>query len=343
MRAGLITGKDTFELVELDEPTPSTEEVVLAIQRCGVCGSDVHAYVEGWRLAPGICGHEWVGTVVAAGSDVTNVAEGDLVTGGQAPGCGQCRECRADLSQYCRVAKSHYSGRLAPASGGFAPYMALHAERVISISHEIALDDAAMIEPAAVALHAVRRSRLKFGDIAVVVGAGPIGLLTAQCVRIAGAGLVIVVEPDADRRALALATGAHIAVAPGEPMKEAIDAATAGLRADIAFDCAGIPQTIQQSVDTVRTGGSVCIVGVTSQPATISPMHWMMKEVAVDTSLVFTLDEMRIAAAMIGGGRLQVRPLHQGTVDLDGLAQTIDDLATRSSTAVKVLVDPTAG
>lgn len=343
MRAGLVTGKEQFELRQVDEPVPGPTEALIETSLCGICGSDVHAYAEGWPYAPGICGHEWVGKITALGTDVGGFETGDRVTGAVAPGCGDCAECRAGHAEYCSTARSFYSGPDAPTSGGFAPYMAVTANRLVRVPDELADVDAAVIEPASVALHAVRRSRLRTGDVACVVGCGPIGLLTAQCARLAGAGMVIAVEPDAERRALALETGADVAVAPGAETREAVNDATGGLRADIAFDCAGIPQTIQQSVDMVRFGGSVCIVGVTGSDAVIRPNRWLFKEISVDTSLAFTLDEMRAAGSFIADGRLSVAPLVQGTVTLDELPQTIDDLATRRNTAVKLLVDPSAG
>ncbi len=343
MRAGLVTGKGQFELIEKEDPTPEADEVVVAIQRCGICGSDVHAYVEGWKYAPSVCGHEWVGIVAASGQDVANVEEGDRVTGALAPGCGRCLECRNDLSQYCRTAWSDYSGPTGPTSGGFAPFLCLKAERVIGIPEDIDTDDAALIEPSAVAFHAVRRSQLQVGDVVCVVGCGPIGLLTAQVAKAAGAGVVVAVEPDENRRNLALATGSDIAVSPGEDLHATLDELTQGLRADLSFDCAGIPQTMQQSVDMVRRGGSVCLVGVTGEEARINPIRWIGKEITLNTSMVFTLDEMKATANMIQDGRLSVAPLRDRVVDLDALGATIDDLAERRIDAVKILVDPTAG
>ncbi len=343
MRAGLVTGKGQFELVEREDPAPNADEVVVAIQRCGICGSDVHAYVEGWKYSPSVCGHEWVGVIAAAGRDVTNVKEGDRVTGAIAPGCGACLECRNDLSQYCRTAWSDYAGPTGPTSGGFAPFLGLKAERVIAIPEAIDTDDAALIEPASVAFHAVRKSQLRVGDVVCVVGCGPIGLLTAQVAKAAGAGVVIAVEPDESRRRLALATGSDIAVAPGDELRAVLDELTQGLQADLAFDCAGIPQTMQQSVDMVRRGGSVCLVGVTGQEAQISPIRWISKEVTLNSSIVFTLEEMKATSNMIADGRLSVTPLRDVVIGLDSLGSTIDDLAERRIDAVKILVDPTAG
>tara|TARA_B100001250_G_scaffold414612_1_gene454646 strand:- start:22183 stop:23214 length:1032 start_codon:yes stop_codon:yes gene_type:complete len=343
MRAGLVTGKGQFELVEREDPAPNADEVVVAIQRCGICGSDVHAYVEGWKYSPSVCGHEWVGVVAAAGRDVINVKEGDRVTGAIAPGCGACLECRNDLSQYCRTAWSDYAGPTGPTSGGFAPFLGLKAERVIAIPEAIDTDDAALIEPASVAFHAVRKSQLRVGDVVCVVGCGPIGLLTAQVAKAAGAGVVIAVEPDESRRRLALATGSDIAVTPGDELRAVLDELTQGLQADLAFDCAGIPQTMQQSVDMVRRGGSVCLVGVTGQEAQISPIRWISKEVTLNSSIVFTLEEMKATSNMIADGRLSVTPLRDVVIGLDSLGSTIDDLAERRVDAVKILVDPTAG
>lgn len=343
MRAGVVTGKGQFELIQVEDPAPRDGQAVVAVSRCGICGSDVHAYVEGWPYAAGLCGHEWTGTVVQTGTGVSSVGVGDRVVGGQAPGCGACRECRAGLPQFCRVAQSQYSGRDAPASGGFAPFLTLAANRLARVPDGVDEDQAALIEPASVALHAVRRSAIAIGDVACVVGCGPIGLMTVQFARLAGAGRVLAVEPDEARRSLALELGADIAVAPGAELRAAVDDCTGGLRADIAFDCAGIPQTLQQSVDMVRSGGSVCMVGVSGGTAAIQPMRWMMKEVSIATSILFTLQEMAITAGLVADGRIRTTELVAATITLDDLPVMIEDLATHRSSAVKVLVDPTAG
>ena len=343
MRAGVINGKGNFELAEVPDPIPEEGQAVVDIQRCGICGSDVHAYVEGWAYAPGICGHEWVGVVSAVGPGVSVVSEGDRVAGGVAPGCGQCEECRASLPEYCRVAQSSYAGKRAPRNGGFARAMALDANRLCRLPSELSDDAGAVVEPASVALHGVRRSLMRVGDVAVVVGCGPIGLLTLQCARIAGAGHVVAVEPDAGRRERALSLGADAALVPGAELREHIDQVTGGLRADIAFDCAGVPQTLQQSVDMVRRGGSVTMIGVAGGEASVIPMRWLAKEVTVNTSMVFTLAEMATVGTLAADGRLNLTALVDATITLDNLGATIDDLANRRIDAVKVLVDPTDG
>ena len=350
MRAGIVTGKERFELVDVADPSPGPGQVVVQIARCGICGSDVHAYQEGWPYSPAVCGHEWTGTIVDLGPAVPPgsptprvIAEGLRVVGAQAPGCGTCPECRADLARFCRVAASEYSGKRAPTSGGFAPFLTLHANRLIPVPDDVTDEQAALIEPASVAMHAVRRSRLAVGDVTCVVGCGPIGLMVIQAARLGGAGRVIAVEPNPARHGLARSLGADVTVAPGEELRAVVNELTDGLRADIAFDCAGIPQTLQQSVDMVRQGGSVCMVGVSGGEASIQPMRWMMKEVSVDTSILFTLDEMAICADLIAQGRIVTDGFVADTLDLDALPATIDDLANRRTEAIKLLVDPSAG
>lgn len=349
MRAGIVTGKGQFELIDVDDPAPGAGEVVVQIARCGICGSDVHAYQEGWPYSPSICGHEWTGTIVDSGPAAEGrpppklIEDGLRVVGAQAPGCGNCPECRGDIPQFCRVSASEYSGKRASSSGGFAPFLTLAANRLIAVPDDVTDEQAALIEPASVAMHAIRRSRLAVGDVACVVGCGPIGLMVIQAARLGGASHIVAVEPNPARHALARSLGADVTVAPGDELRAAVNELTAGLRADIAFDCAGIPQTLQQSVDMVRQGGSVCMVGVSGGVASIQPMRWMMKEVSVDTSILFTLDEMAICADLIAQGRIVTDGFVDGTVDLDALPATVDDLANRRREAIKLLVDPTAG
>ena len=345
MRAGSITGLRQFELIDVPEPVPAANGAVVEIALCGICGSDVHAYVEGWDYPPNLCGHEWFGTVVAIGDDVTNVAEGDVVMGGLTPGCGACAYCVAGHPQYCRPSAREYNGvGLDPSpSGGFAPLLGIGASRLAVMPPTMTAVQGALVEPTSVAFHAVRQSGQRPGDVVVVVGAGPIGQLTAQCAKLAGAGLLIVVEPDEQRRAMAAQLGADVVLEPGPDLRRQIRAMTHGMGADVAYDAAGVPQTLEGAINLVRRGGSVCLVGVTSAPTEVRTNRWLSKELTITTSMVFTLAEATRVAELIVAGRLDVEPLHQGTVSLDELPSTIDQLANRELTALKILVDPTAG
>ena len=214
MFAALITGRNRVEMVEFPEPVPADKGVVVDIALCGICGTDIHAYQSGQPYNPAICGHEWAGTVSAVGRDVKNLSEGDRVVVAIAPSCGKCPACRAGQADRCLVSFMSALGRdpLAPPHGGFASRIAVAAERVVHTNPALSDEQAAQVEPTTVAFHAVRKSGLRLGDVAVVQGAGPIGLGTMQWVRAAGAGVVVVIEPNAQRRSLALELGAHHAI-----------------------------------------------------------------------------------------------------------------------------------
>jgi (R,R)-butanediol dehydrogenase/meso-butanediol dehydrogenase/diacetyl reductase len=229
---------------------------------------------------------------------------------------------------------------LAPPHGGFAPQIAVAATRVVRAHPGLTDVQAAQVEPATVAFHAVRASALRLGDVAVVQGAGPIGLSTLQWVRAAGASRVIVIEPNEGRRSLAMSMGAHDVVEPGAAASELVLELTHGLGADIVYECVGRAAAIQTAVDLARRGGSMCLIGLADGEAPISPSAWLIKEIGVTSSLAYFHEEFEMVMAMIADGRVDVEPLHTGTVGLHGLAAALSDLASGRSAHTKVLVDP---
>jgi len=342
MFAALITGRNRVEMVEFPDPVPADKGVVVDIALCGICGTDIHAYQSGQPYNPAICGHEWAGTVSAVGRDVKNLSEGDRVVVAIAPSCGKCPACRAGQADRCLVSFMSALGRdpLAPPHGGFASRIAVAAERVVHTNSALSDEQAAQVEPTTVAFHAVRKSGLRLGDVAVVQGAGPIGLGTMQWVRSAGAGVVIVIEPNARRRSLALELGAHHAVEPGQPADALVKELTHGLGADIVYECVGRPFAVQSAVDLARRGGSMCLIGLADENASIVPATWLIKEIAVTSALAYTNEEFDMAMGMIADGRFRTEPLHSSTIGLSDLDAALADLASGSSTQTKVLVDP---
>ncbi|TFH20068.1 MAG: alcohol dehydrogenase [Acidimicrobiales bacterium] len=345
MHAALITGEGTVDFVEFANPTPAPTGVVVDVAYCGICGTDIHAYQSGRPYNPAICGHEWSGTISAVGADVRSLTEGDRVVVAVAPACGQCTACRRGQADRCQVSFMSALGRdpMAPPHGGFAPHIAVTAERVVKTDPALTDEQAAQVEPATVAFHAVRTSNLRLGDSAVIQGAGPIGLGTLQWVRAAGAGRVIVVEPSEERRTVALDLGAHHAVAPGDEADELIKQLTHGLGADIVYECVGRPFAVQAAVDLARRGGSMCLIGLAEGDAPISPGAWLIKEISVTSSLAYLHEEFEMSMGMIADGRVRVEPLHTSTTSLSGFPAVLADLASGRSDQLKVLVNPNWG
>ena len=342
MQVGLVTGKGRVDLVEMPEPEPEPDKAVVQIDYCGICGTDVHAYISGDPYNPAICGHEWTGRVSAAGPGVANVKDGDRVAIGIASACGHCPSCRRGDATHCETVFAAAIGAspLAAPHGGFASAIAFEAARLYQVQGSLGEEDAAMLEPVAVAVHAVRRTDIRLGDSAVIVGAGPIGLLVLQAVRAAGAGHTVLVEPEPERRRLGGLLGADTLIDPtAEDARELIKHKLGASGADVVFECAGIPRTIQDAVNLVRRGGVVSLVGLANLPAEINPGSWLIKEVRLTASLAYLHEEFEMAMGLVADGRIRCAPLHTGTVSLDGLDGAFAKLADHPAD-IKILLDP---
>ena len=190
MQVGLVTGGRTVSLIDMPQPTPAPGKAVVDICYCGICGTDLHAFLSGEPYNPAICGHEWVGHVSGVGATdgpAHPVKEGDRVAIGVAAACGQCGTCRRGDARHC---ESSFAGAigvhpLAAPHGGFARAIAFDIARLYGVSPSLSDEQAALLEPVTVAVHAVRRTTLHLGDTVIILGAGPIGLLVMQAARAA--------------------------------------------------------------------------------------------------------------------------------------------------------------
>ena len=344
MQAALVTGHHKIELTEFPDPEPAPGKAVVQITSCGICGTDLHAYHTGEPYNPAICGHEWTGTISAAPSDVFHVKEGDRVAIGVQPACGQCNECKAGDPAHCVAVMMGMIGigPLAAPHGGFAPAISIDAKRLYTVRDGLSDVEASMLEPSSIAIHALRRTPLRLGDAVLVIGAGPIGLLVQQCALAAGAGIVVMIEPNTSRAAIARELGAAAVIDPnGEDVATRVAELCGALGPDVVFECAGIPQTVEQSVSLVRRGGVVSLVGMATVPAEISPGNWLIKEVRLVASLGQLHDEFDTAMQLVADGRLKLAPLHTKTVSLSNIDDGFQALLAGGD-QVKILVDPTS-
>jgi (R,R)-butanediol dehydrogenase/meso-butanediol dehydrogenase/diacetyl reductase len=317
---------------ELPDPTPAAGEVVVKVGRCGICGSDLHMTEDpAYGCRPGdVLGHEFAGEVVATGGEVSGFRAGELVSVIPLRSCGHCDHCRKGEVQWC--------AQFGLQGGGYAEYAVTRPNQCVKLPSGLTLADGAIIEPLAVALHGVNLSGLQRGDTVLVLGAGPIGLAVAYWCRKMGAGRVAVQDVAEFQRERAGAMGADaFVVDPADPVGSA-DRALGG-KADIVFECVGIPGLIAQAVEQVRNRGTILLLGLCTQPDTFNSFAMLSKEVRLVTSAFFTTREYEAALAALESGALEPRALVTDTIALGDTPEVFESLKRRSGQC-KVLIAP---
>jgi len=329
MHAVEFHGEERLEIVERPDPSPGAGELLIAPTAVGICGTDIEIF-EGslayFRMGlaefPIVPGHEWTGTVVDVGRGVTGFSAGDRVVGEVAIGCGVCVRCVAGRRHLC--ARRTETG-IVHMDGGMATRMVFPA----AFAHRVDLEPraGALVEPTSVALHAVRRGRVA-GQRVAVVGAGPIGLLVAQCARAEGAADVVVTDTREDRLALAAMLG----------FARLTDELVATDAIDAAILCAGGPAAIAGAFAAVRPGGSVVALGLSGSATIPFDFDGM---VVRDIDLIGVLGSVGYwpdAIELIASGRVQTEPLVTRVYPLERTRDALEQLVDPGT--LKVLIQP---
>lgn len=344
MRAAIINGPRRLDMRDVSSrSTAPVGTALVRIRRTGICGSDVAAFRDGEEYPPFLSGHEWVGEVLDVAANVSGIHIGDRVVAGTPPACGKCGMCLAGHWERCTEYSSLAFGThpLTPDHGGYAEHIEMPVETLITVPAALADDDAALVEPAAVALHAVRRAPSVVGARSVVIGAGPVGLFVAQMLMHAGAAEIIVVEPRERRRELACSIGATATTSPAGSAAT-IQAKTGGLGADLVFDCVGNEQAFTSATELARPGGTIMLVGAATSDIRVTPLTWLSKELTVRASLAHLNHEFSMVMKMMADGSLVTESMIDRVIGLNDLEAALNMLADGED-AVKVLVDPTLG
>jgi len=282
MRVACFTG--LRKLAWIDQPTPTIkrpDEVLLRIDRVGVCGSDVHYFVDG-RIGdqvlqyPATVGHECAGTVAAVGSGVTGMRPGDRVAVDPALVCGRCDQCQAGRPNTCR--KLRFLGAPGEAPGALAEFRVLPAENCFPVPATMSLDRATLAEPLSIGLYATRLAELRAGLRVGILGAGPIGLSVLLCAKAEATGPAYITDPIARRQEAARQCGADWAGSPhdGDVVAEILGRAAGGL--DVVFECSGDPRTLDSAMALLRPGGTLMLVGIPAQQRVDFDVHVMRRK-----------------------------------------------------------------
>lgn len=343
-RVAVLGAARRIEIIEYPPSELLAGSVMVAIDRCGIGGPDVEAWLSGQLPAPAWFGHEWVGRVIGIGDDVAGRFEGERVVGATSPPCGTCPPCRAGLTEGCESSLSMIVGTdpLASPHGAFAETIRVDARRVHRAPDGLDDDEAALAEPAAVAAHAVARGTQQLGDLVAVVGAGTIGLLVAGLARLAGATRVIAIDPEPARQELACSLGADAAFAPDSDERRWLSEHGHGLGADVVYVCAGHPAATATALGAVRPGGTVVLVGVSTDVDRLTPADLIAKQVTVRASLGYTVADVHRALEFMADGRFNVDAIVDRVVGFAELGSVLEELASTRSAPRKVLFSPRA-
>lgn len=344
MKALLLTKYSHLELADLPTPVPAYGDVLVRVAACGICGSDVHGYdgSSGRRIPPVVMGHEAAGVIAALGPEVRNFKEGDRVTFDSTVSCGSCPYCMrgevnlCEFRQVLGVSCSDYKR-----AGAFAEYITVPSRIVYQLPDRLAFAEAAMLEALAVAVHAVDTTQVSSGSTALVVGAGTIGILLLQCLRAMGCSAVIVADVDDTRLALARTLGATEVFCAGADLPERIRVLTGGLGADVVMEAVGKEETICLSIDSVRKGGKIGLVGNIA-PQIVLPLQKIVTRQIRLQGCCASAGEYPRAIELLGSGAVQVKPLISAVRPLEEGPQWFARLHAREPNLLKVVLTPGA-
>ncbi len=348
MEALVLHGVGDLRLERIPIPPPATGEVRVRIGFCGVCGSDIpRIFAKGTYSFPTVCGHEFAGTVDACGSGVSNFAPGDAVVVFPLLWCGDCAAC--EKGKYVQCDDYGYLG--SRSDGAFAEFVVAPKENLIPVPEGVTLEAAAMTEPAAVALHALRRAQNSLvGKTVAIFGAGPIGLMAAQWSKIMGATSVFLFDIVPAKLELAQQLGfEHVFNSSVEDVISVINILTDSKGVHVCIEAAGVPQTYLNALGSVRRSGTVILLGnpiadVTLPATLISQV--MRREVNLlgtwnsDYSIAGNDDDWRTVLKAMESGELTLSPLITHKVPLMNSTETLHMMRDKSEFYAKVLIHP---
>jgi 2-desacetyl-2-hydroxyethyl bacteriochlorophyllide A dehydrogenase len=323
MSAAVYKKPGVVEVENRPVPRPGPGQVLVEVDHCGICGSDIHMLLEGWGNNPGlIAGHEYSGTIAAVGEGVTRWQVGEEVVGGPSPKCGTCRRCLEGKPSQCE----NRQGSMAEhPDGAFARYILVREAALVRMPEGLSPREAALAEPLAVALHGITRSGVEKGDTVMVMGAGPIGALSVAALKAMGIGPITVVEPAEARRQLARDLGAEEVLDPAElevfPMWEPERLSDHAVHA--VLECSGKKAAMEAGFHQLRRGGILVLVGAGMEPPSF-----------------YDLGGFERALDLLSSGQMPNHLLIEpGEVTLDQISGALVDLATGKA-AGKVMVVP---
>ena len=339
MKAVAIKGIKEFEIKEIDEPKSDGKKVIIDVKKTGICGSDIHYWVNGEPKGL-VMGHEFAGVVVDPG-DRLDLVKGDRVTALPISPCGKCEACRNGDVQFCPETWSHAVGLSLDNPGGLTSKIAVRSDMVIKVPDNIQDEEVAMVEPLAVGLHAAHLGRIAVGDDVLVIGAGIIGLASAEFAKKEGASYVAITETNKARgqKAVDLKVADEYYDATDKDLVSKLMAKTNN-GFDVVIECVGNGAAVNSAISMVKPGGIVVLVGVATNAIPTYTVMAVMKELVVQGSIAYTYNEFNSCINLIANKKIDAMKFVDDVVSLNEVQHAYERLTCGTDSAVKILVDP---
>jgi L-iditol 2-dehydrogenase len=342
MKALVLREYNNFTYEDVPLPEIQNDEVLVRVKACAICGSDVHGMdgSTGRRIPPVIMGHEASGVIEEVGNDVKDYSTGDRVTFDSTIYCGKCYYCLQGKVNLCDDRKVlGVSCQDYRQNGAFAEFVAVPRHILYRLPDAISFERAAMVEPLSVAIHAIKNTPLSVNDTAVVVGAGMIGLLIIQVLKLAGCGKIIAVDLDGNKLEIAEKYGAVMGLIPDSNVISEVLKATKNRGADIAFEVVGITQTVETAIACLKKGGSLTLVGNLSPEVKLPLQKIVTRELALKGTCASS-GEYDECLDMIASGRIDIDSFISAVTALSKGALWFDKLHKGEKGLMKVILQP---
>jgi L-iditol 2-dehydrogenase len=336
MKAAVWYGGKDIRIEDVPVPKIKDDEVLVKVKAVSICGSDLHAYrgLSKRRVPPLVMGHEFSGEIANMGGKVKNLKEGERVVVEPIVSCGTCRLCRLGRNNICE--KLQLVGL--HLSGAFSEYVAVPAKKCYLLPTKVSFEEAALVEPLAVAVHAVHLASFEKNEAIAIIGSGAIGLMTLQVAKNSGVGKIVVLDTLDYRLELAQKLGATttINVTKEDPLQKILG--EGGV--DTVFEAVGRQETVQQGLAMARTGGKVMVIGMLEAIMQLPMLDITVKELDLQGSYGYTSDDFRQALKLIAQGKVNVKPLITHLLPLDEIKKGFEILSQGAEDVFKVVLNP---
>ena len=337
MKAAIYEGKKDIHVCDIPKPIPQKEEVLVKVKYAGICGSDLEFYKTGLWPDKGVLGHEITGTIEELGSEMKKWKEGDRVSIDPTLNCGKCFFCKKGLENLCENPESIGIGR----NGGFAEYVLVPIHCLISLPHSIPDRHGTVFDQIGTGLLALREANFIIGSSAVVLGLGTMGQFMLQCLKLAGASTIVVLEKNQHRLEVAKRFNPDVALSKIllPKIKRANKRGVSG--SDFVFECSGVPILVNTALDVVRKGGTIVQVGLWDKPLEINLLKYVMNQNRIQGVIGYLREDFEFAIDLVAHKLIDPEPIVTKIIPLDEIVEEGFENAIDPETEdIKILVEP---